>query len=1250
MALINLQLNTFNCRGLGNAFKRRAVFEWLQTHHKGITFLQETHSSPVCEEKWQREWKGMMYCNHGTSSSKGVAILVPRSVDINVNRVEKDEEGRILLLDVSSDFGNCILINTYFPTKDNVYQQMKCLDTLSQMLANYMDKDIIIGGDFNMIFNQHTDKIGGKHDTKSAAVCKLQEIMNELNLIDVWRTLHPELVQCTRRQVTRGGLVQSRLDFWLISTHLLYDIDICEISAAFKSDHSLVKLNFKLHETQPRGRGFFKFNSMLLKEEEYVEMIKDTIEQFSRENINMTNKAILWDCLKCLIRGKTISYATAQARKRKQMENYLVEKINSLEKNLTDNNMDEYQTYKAELESIYDMKSKGIVMRSKARTIDTNEKPSKFFLNQEVNNYKNKHIRTLIVDDEIMSSPDAILQEEARFYKNLYTSQKYENNFEDFVTEIPKLNENNKDYCDQDITEYEIGKSLAELSNNKTPGSDGLSVEFYKFFWPNIKHIVCNSFNYAFEHGALSIEQKRGILNIIPKKGKDLRYLKNWRPISLLNTDYKILTKLLAQRLQSVIPTIVSSNQTGYIKNRYAGENIRTITDIISYTSLHNVPAILLQLDFEKAFDSVSWNFLHYILKKYNFGPTFRKWIEIIYNQPEFCVTNNGYHSQFITMERGIRQGCPISSLLFVLVVEIMAVNIRNDKTITGVMVEGTELKISQLADDTTLFIKDVESVRNLLAFLDKFSKVSGLKLNQSKTEAIWLGKNRNSNNKPLGLNWNNDFFKCLGIWCHTNLQLMIEKNYNERLEKLKTILNIWKQRKLSLKGKITVLWSIALPQMLYVCSMLYTPKWVIDQTDKIMFEFLWSGKKPHVKKSSIIADIGDGGLRMLHFECMVKAIKVNWIKRFVNNDNQLMDLISSVLGMKYPIQKLVTCFLDEVQLHNMKCDFYCQVLTYWNELYNHSSATANMLYNQTLWYNTDIKIGNKSVFYKSWSHLGINRLCDIMNCEGTFKTKEAIELHYNSTIKQMDYNSLLQAVPLKCREVIRQNDVCYDIDILHHVKLEEKLYDINNVKCRQIYKAFVSRIIQSPTATRKWNEMYDIDQDTWAYYYKLPFYVCCDTELQSLQYKIIHRFFPCNYTLSIWYPDLPSDCQVFECVRHRDNIEHYFFHCHSVSAFWKSFMRFWNNVTGFSFMLSEQDIIFGVLNPFNQDNIDVLNYCILFAKLFIYKCKKEETRICLYEFLAILKNRIEVLYILAIMQDKQTKFKKKWSCLYDKF
>ena len=174
---------------------------------------------------------------------------------------------------------------------------------------------------------------------------------------------------------------------------------------------------------------------------------------------------------------------------------------------------------------------------------------------------------------------------------------------------------------------------------------------------------------------------------------------------------------------------MVATNQTGYIKNRYIGENVRTVADVIDYLKEYNKPGILLQLDFEKDFDSVSWSFLYMTLKQFGFGENFRKWISTIYNNPQWCATNNGYHSEFFQITRGIRQGCPISALLFILVVEVMAINIRKNNNIKSIQIHQNTIKISQLADDTTIIVQDIKSVEAVLDFLSIFSKYSGLYL-----------------------------------------------------------------------------------------------------------------------------------------------------------------------------------------------------------------------------------------------------------------------------------------------------------------------------------------------------------------------------------------------------------------------------------------------------------------------------------------------------------------------------------------
>ena len=140
-----------------------------------------------------------------------------------------------------------------------------------------------------------------------------------------------------------------------------------------------------------------------------------------------------------------------------------------------------------------------------------------------------------------------------------------------------------------------------------------------------------------------------------------------------MKNDYRIVTKALALRLEKGLPTIISPNQTGYVKGRYIGESITIITGIMSFTKKKNIPGLAVFLDFEKAFDSIEWCYLQKCLEAFNFGPQLRQWITVLYNNIPSCVLNNGFATKHFNLSRGVRQGCPLSGILFVNGVEILS-------------------------------------------------------------------------------------------------------------------------------------------------------------------------------------------------------------------------------------------------------------------------------------------------------------------------------------------------------------------------------------------------------------------------------------------------------------------------------------------------------------------------------------------------------------------------------------------------
>ena len=166
------------------------------------------------------------------------------------------------------------------------------------------------------------------------------------------------------------------------------------------------------------------------------------------------------------------------------------------------------------------------------------------------------------------------------------------------------------------------------MAAGKSPGIDGLPCEFYKVFWEDIGETLTNALNFSYEIGNLTISQRRGIVKLIPKKVSDPILIKTWRPLTLLNCDYKIASKATANRIKIIaLPELISDDQTGFLKTRCISDNIRTLDSVIKYTANKKVPGLLLFLDFEKAFDTLEWSFINKTLQHFGFGPSLSSWV-----------------------------------------------------------------------------------------------------------------------------------------------------------------------------------------------------------------------------------------------------------------------------------------------------------------------------------------------------------------------------------------------------------------------------------------------------------------------------------------------------------------------------------------------------------------------------------------------------------------------------------------------
>ena len=239
----------------------------------------------------------------------------------------------------------------------------------------------------------------------------------------------------------------------------------------------------------------------------------------------------------------------------------------------------------------------------------------------------------------------------------------------------------------------------------QTPGNDGLTVEFYKCFWKELQIPFLNSYFYSLKVGKLSTSQRQAIIKLIEKREKDKRYIANWRPISLLNVDTKIISKAIANKLKLILPSIISNDQTAYVQGRFIGESTRLISDILEITDSFNIGGYILTADIEKAFDSMDHIFLLAVLKEIGFGNDFIDLIKMLLKDNESCVLNGGVTSKYFSLQRGARQGDPIAAYLFIIAIEIFYIMVRSDKRVKGLEIFDYTFLLSAYADDTTFFV-----------------------------------------------------------------------------------------------------------------------------------------------------------------------------------------------------------------------------------------------------------------------------------------------------------------------------------------------------------------------------------------------------------------------------------------------------------------------------------------------------------------------------------------------------------------
>ena len=604
-----LKLATVNVRGLRDQNKRYNVFQTLRNENFDVIALQETHCDSDTKKDWTDEWGGECIWSTFSNDKAGVAILFNPKLDVKILDTKIDNFGRILRTVVKIENTKFQLANVYGPNPKNLQQSETFYQSLDDFLTQHIQP--IIFGDFNMVLDLENDRSGGDPSKRHTYGAKtLTEIVDGFDLIDIWKTLHPKKKSFTWR--TKDNKIHSRLDRIYAPQAIKRNVISSFIQFFPWSDHDVCGMKINLTQSAPRGPGYWCLNIKNLEHEEYQTRIRNFWTEWQQHKFEFEDIRLWWDCFKVYVKSISIQYAK-EIHNSKKSRKYNLLDVLEVERTKTNPDPEKISDIENSLKEIEKETNDKIFIHTHTSTKEIREKPNKYFYRLlRVQQSQSAMECLLKADGDIITTQQGMMEEARNYYQNLY-KKKEDVSLEDqnfFLDKIDKfLTAKQKADLDSDITLEELENALLNSNKTKKPGSDGLPYEFYQTFWdilgPEFLRVVRFSLD---EAKKLPYSQTVSVICLSYKKG-DKRLLKNWRPISLLCCDYKIISKTLANRMKAVLANIISDRQTCCVPGRCISENLTYMRDAIFFCDFNKIDGYILSVDQEKAFDLLDRSF-----------------------------------------------------------------------------------------------------------------------------------------------------------------------------------------------------------------------------------------------------------------------------------------------------------------------------------------------------------------------------------------------------------------------------------------------------------------------------------------------------------------------------------------------------------------------------------------------------------------------------------------------------------------
>jgi hypothetical protein len=646
-----------------------------------------------------------------------------------------------------------------------------------------------------------------------------------------------------------NSLSWSRLDRFLVSPEWEFSYPGLVQKKLLRvcSDHAPILLDSGCPQS---GKRAFKFENMWLKEEGFVERVRiwwGSFQFFGSASYVMAKKlrALKWE----IKRWNLEEFGDVRERNKARCE-----ELKSLDCTEEGGQLSEEEKVRRsqlsrELEASLLQEEISWRQKSRVRWLKEGDKCTKFFHQVANANRRNNSIDSLVVNGSVTSDMAIICDHIVNYYDSMFTEPLNWRPRLDNL-EFDKLSDSEALSLEDPFEEKEVWEVINGMDRDKAPGPDGFSMAFFQDCWGVIKGDFMAVFSEFYDRGEFVKSINSTFIALIPKV-HGTKDIKDFRPISLVGGMYKIIAKVLANRMRRVMDKVISKPQNAFVKGRQILDSVLIANECLDSRIKSGDPGILCKLDMEKAYDHVDWNFLIYLLRRCGFGERWCSWIKHCISSARFSVLINGSLSGFFGSSRGVRQGDPLSPFLFVLVMEAFSRMISamySRGLISGFSVGSREhdrVEVSHLlfADDTLVFCgTDARQISYLGALLVCFEAVSGLKVNLSKSVLVPVGHLEEVDQLAscLGCGTTDLPLKYLGLPLGASFKL--KAVWRELEDKMVRRLAPWKRLYLSKGGRVALIKSTLSNLPTYLLSLFSIPADVAKRIEKIQRDFLWGG------------------------------------------------------------------------------------------------------------------------------------------------------------------------------------------------------------------------------------------------------------------------------------------------------------------------------------------------------------------------------------------------------------------------